>query len=207
MGVRDRRARQKQLLRQQILDAARELLVREGYDQLSMRRVADRIDYSPTAIYLHFKDKQELVFSLCEESFAKLVHELETLPGDYPDPLVRLRKGMERYVAFGLKNPNHYIPAFVLPPPADLDVKRQQVMLSPESSGMRALATLRDTIADGVKAKKLRKVDPDVAARSTWAALHGITSLLIVHDHFPWGDRDLVIQNLIDSLVDGLRRR
>ncbi len=207
MGVRDRRARHKQLLRQQILDAARELLVREGYDQLSMRRVADRIDYSPTAIYLHFKDKQELVFSLCEESFAKLARELETLADEYPDPLVRLRKGMERYVAFGLKNPNHYIPAFVLPPPADLDAKRQQAMLSPESSGMRALATLRDTIADGVKAKKLRKVDPDVAARSTWAALHGITSLLIVHEHFPWGGRDLVIQNLIDSLVDGLRRR
>jgi AcrR family transcriptional regulator len=207
MGVRDRRARHKQLLRQQILDAARELLVRDGYDQLSMRRVADRIDYSPTAIYLHFKDKQELVFSLCEESFAKLARELETLADEYPDPLVRLRKGMERYVAFGLKNPNHYIPAFVLPPPADLDAKRQQAMLSPESSGMRALATLRDTIADGVKAKKLRKVDPDVAARSTWAALHGITSLLIVHEHFPWGDRDLVIQSLIDSLVDGLRRR
>ena len=207
MGVRDRRARQKQLLRQQILDAARELLVREGYDQLSMRRVADRIDYSPTAIYLHFKDKQELVFSLCEESFARLVRELETLADEYPDPLVRLRKGMERYVAFGLKNPNHYLPAFVLPPPADLDVKRQQAMLSPESNGMRALATLRDTIAAGVRAKQLRKVDPEVAARATWAALHGITSLLIVHEHFPWGDRNKVIQNLVDSLVDGLRKR
>jgi AcrR family transcriptional regulator len=207
MGVRDRRARHKQLLRQQILDAARELLVRDGYDQLSMRRVADRIDYSPTAIYLHFKDKLDLVFSLCEESFAKLVHELETLADEYPDPIVRLRKGMERYVAFGLKNPNHYLPAFVLPPPADLDAKRQQAMLSPESSGMRALATLRDTIADGVRSKQLRKVDPDVAARSTWAALHGVTSLLIVHAHFPWGDRDKVIQNLIDSLIDGLRRR
>ena len=207
MGVRDRRARQKQLLRQQILDAARELLVREGYDQLSMRRVADRIDYSPTAIYLHFKDKQELVFSLCEESFARLVRELETLADEYPDPLVRLRKGMERYVAFGLKNPNHYLPAFVLPPPADLDVKRQQAMLSPDSNGMRALATLRDTIADGVRAKQLRKVDPEVAARATWAALHGITSLLIVHEHFPWGDRNKVIQNLVDSLVDGLRKR
>src|SRR5215467_14346635 len=124
MGVHDRRARQKQLLRQQILDAARELLVREGYDQLSMRRVAERIDYSPTAIYLHFKDKQELVFSLCEESFAMLVKELETLPRKYSDPIVRLRKGMERYVAFGLKNPNHYIPAFMLAPPADLDPTR-----------------------------------------------------------------------------------
>src|SRR5262249_4353132 len=147
MGVKDRRARQKQLLRQQILDAARELLVHEGYDQLSMRKVAERIDYSPTAIYLHFKDKQELVFSLCDESFARLVGDVETLADEYPDPVVRLRKGMERYIAFGLKNPNHYLPAFVLPPPADLDPKRRQANLLPESNAMRAFACLRDTIA------------------------------------------------------------
>ena len=206
MGVKDRRARQKQLLRQQILDAARELLVHEGYDQLSMRKVAERIDYSPTAIYLHFKDKQELVFSLCEESFAKLVRELETLPDEFPDPLVRLRKGMERYITFGLKNPNHYLPAFVLPSPADFDPKRRQAMVSPESYSMRAFACMHDTIAEGVKAKKLKKVDPDVAARSTWAAIHGITSLLIVHERFPWGDKQQVIQSLIDSVVDGLKR-
>jgi AcrR family transcriptional regulator len=204
MGVKDRRARQKQLLRQQILDAARELLVHEGYDQLSMRKVAERIDYSPTAIYLHFKDKQELVSSLCDESFARLVRELETLADDYPDPLVRLRKGMERYIAFGLKNPNHYLPAFVLPPPTDLDPRRQQVL--PESNAMRAFACLRDTIADGVKSKKLRKVDVEVAARSAWAAIHGITSLLIVHTRFPWGDKERVIQSVLDSVVDGLKR-
>jgi AcrR family transcriptional regulator len=207
MGVHDRRARQKQLVRQQILDAARELLIREGYDSLSMRRVAERIDYSPTAIYLHFRDKQELVFSLCEETFAKLVRELETLARDYPDPLIRLRKGLERYIAFGLKYPNHYIPAFVLPPPPDLDAKRLQSMHDPQSNGMRALATLRDTIADGVKAKKLRKVNPEVAARAAWAAIHGVTSLLITYPDFPWGDREAVVAGVVDALVEGLKRR
>lgn len=205
MGVRDRRARQKTLLRQQILDAARELLIRDGYDGLSMRRVAQRIDYSPTAIYLHFRDKQELVWSLCEETFARLVRELETLPAEFPDPLVRLRKGMERYVAFGLNHPDHYLPTFVLPNPPEGD-RRQREAAIHESSGMRALACLRDCIADGVRAKKLKKVDPDVAARAAWASLHGITSLLIVHDQFPWGDRDAVIRATIDTVVEGLKR-
>jgi AcrR family transcriptional regulator len=206
MGVRDRRARQKQLLRQQILDAARELLVREGYEALSMRRVAERIDYSPTAIYLHFKDKQELVFSLCEETFAKLVHELEGLAREFPDPLVRLRMGMERYIRFGLKYPNHYIPAFVLAPSPDIEAKRLEKMHSPDSPGMRALGTLRQTIADGVKAKKLRKVDPEVAARAVWASIHGITALLITYPEFPWGDPEAVIAGVLDSLIDGLKR-
>jgi AcrR family transcriptional regulator len=206
MGVRDRRARQKVLLRQQILDAARELLVRDGYASLSMRRVAERIDYSPTAIYLHFKDKQELVFSLCQETFARLIQELETLPREFADPLVQLRNGMERYIDFGLKYPDHYLAAFVLPTP-EIDPKRRKAVDSPESSGMRALGFLRDCIAACVKAKKIHRIDPEIGARATWAALHGITSLLIVHKHFPWGDREVVIDALLDALIDGLRPR
>lgn len=206
MGIKERRARQKTLLRQEILDAARELLIRDGYENLSMRRVAERIDYSPTAIYLHFKDKQELVSSLCQETFAKLVRELETLPKEYDDPIVQLRKGMERYIDFGLKHPDHYLPTFVLPTP-DLAEGREAAVHSPDSNGMRALDYLRDCIARGVRAKKLRRVDPDLAARATWAALHGITSLLIVHPQFPWGDRQKMVQAVIDSLVEGLRRR
>jgi AcrR family transcriptional regulator len=205
MGVRDRRARQKTLLRQQILDAARDLLVRDGYEKLSMRRVAERIDYSPTAIYLHFKDKQELVSSLCEESFGRLIRELETLDR-YTDPVVRLRHGMERYIAFGLKHPDHYLPTFVLPLPGHLDPKRREEMTSPASNGMRAFAFMRDCIADGVKARKLRKVDPELAARAAWAGIHGITSLLIVHDSFPWGDQKAVVSTVVDTLIEGLRR-
>jgi AcrR family transcriptional regulator len=207
MGAKDRRARQKTLLRQQILDAAREILIRDGYEKLSMRRVAERIDYSPTAIYLHFKDRQELVFSLCDETFARLVKEQEGIEAGHSDPIARLRKGMEGYIRFGLENPDHYVPAFVLPPPADLDKKRREAFMSPDSNGMRALAHLRDGIAKGIKAKKLRNIDPDVAARAAWAALHGITSLLIVYKNFPWGDRDALITATVDTILDGLRRR
>lgn len=71
---------------------------------------------------------------------------------------------------------------------------------------MKAFARLRDCIALGVKTKKLRKMDPEVAARATWAAVHGLTSLLIVHKDFPWGDREQVIDALLDSLVVGLQR-
>lgn len=205
MGIKERRARQKTLLRQEILDAARELLIRDGYENLSMRKVAERIDYSPTAIYLHFKDKQELVFSLCQETFARLVRELETLPDEISDPIVQLRAGMQRYIDFGLKHPDHYLPTFVLPAP-ELGERRKKAVQDQDSNGMRALRFLRDCIARGVKARKLRKVDPDVAARATWAAMHGITSLLITQKEFPWGDPERVIDALLDTLIQGMKR-
>ena len=206
MGVRDRRAREKHQLRQQILDAARDILVKEGVGALSMRKVADRIEYSPTAIYLHFEDKQDLLFQLCEETFARLVRELETLPTEYKDPLVRLRRGLERYVQFGLRHPQHYLTSFIVPNDMhdDAMVTRHQ---APESNGMRALGILREAVADCVRHKRIKAVDVDVATRALWAGVHGITSLLIVFDAFPWGDREAVVSQLIQTMVDGLRKK
>ena len=206
MSIQTRRARQKALLRQEIIDAARDILVREGYEQLSMRKVAERIEYSPTAIYLHFDDKRDLVFHVCEETFERLVKELESLESEFKDPLVRLRTGMQRYIDFGLRHPQHYLATFVAVPieqlPDDVATYR-----NPESNGMRALGILRSTVVACVDARRFRKVDPEVTTRALWAALHGVTSLLIQMPQFTWGDQKAVVSALIDSLMDGLRPR
>jgi AcrR family transcriptional regulator len=203
--IKDRKARQKQLLRQEILDAAREIFVKEGYGRLSMRRVADKIDYSPTAIYLHFRDKQDLVFSLCEESFGRLVRELEALDIDVEkDAVARLKLGLRRYVDFGLKNPQHYLATFVVPHEDRADPKVAAKTEGDNTMGMRALAILRARVAELASEKKLRRLDVDTATRALWSAIHGITSLLIVFPGFPWGDREAVIATVIDAAVDGL---
>ena len=206
MTIKDRKARHKQLLRQEILDAARDIFVKEGYGRLSMRHVADKIDYSPTAIYLHFRDKQELVFSLCEESFGRLVRELEALDSE-KDPGVRLKLGMRRYVDFGLKNPQHYLATFVVPHGDGTDPKLAAKFQGENTMGMRALAILRQRVEEYASAKKLRRLEVDTATRALWSAMHGITSLLIVLPAFPWGDSEAVIATVIDAAVDGLGSR
>lgn len=205
MGVRDRRAREKQHLRGQILDAARDILVTEGFGALSMRKVADRIEYSPTAIYLHFADKQALVAELCEETFSRLVREMASLPTESKDPLVCLRRGLHRYVHFGLTHPQHYLAAFVVPNDVTADDETRARLQSPDSSGMRALGILRQIVAECVRLKKLKRVDVDVTTRALWAGAHGITSLLIVYERFPWGEHDKVVSTLIDAMIAGLR--
>src|ERR1043165_5835116 len=105
MGTMERRTREKARLRQEILDAARAIFLEEGYDALTMRRVAKKIEYSPTAIYLYFKDKAELVQALCDETFAKLVKRLQDLSKKHTDPLAHLEAGLRAYIDFGLKNP------------------------------------------------------------------------------------------------------
>ncbi len=203
MTVQERRVRQKTLLRQEILDAARDILVREGHEGLSMRKVAERIDYSPTAIYLHFKDRDDLVYCVCEQLMAGLVKELQQVADRHADPLVALRKGLRRYVEFGLKHPQHYQATFGIPhghdPAEDARYRAAGTM------GMQAFGLLQYLVAECVKKKKLTKVNPHTASCALWAAVHGITSLLIVMPNFKWGDRDEVIDQLISTLVDGLR--
>src|SRR5208283_4116639 len=108
MGLTERRERQKLALRQEILTAARELFAKEGYENVSMRRIAEKIEYSPTTIYLYFRDKDELLHEMCAETFALLTRKLNKILGAEGDPVEKLRMGLKAYVEFGLKHPNHY---------------------------------------------------------------------------------------------------
>jgi AcrR family transcriptional regulator len=202
VGVKERRARQKGLLRQEILDAARDILAREGYDGLSMRKVADRIDYSPTAIYLHFKDRDDLVFCVCEELMAGLVHELQAVTDKNPDPLVALKKGLRRYIEFGLQHPEHYQATFGIS--HGNDPEKDARYLAPGTMSMQAFGFLPHLVGECVKQKKLAKVDVHLASCALWAGVHGITSLLIVMPNFKWGEPGRVIDQLLTTLIDGL---
>jgi AcrR family transcriptional regulator len=203
VGVRERRARQKSLLRQEILDAARDILVREGYDNLSMRKVADKIDYSPTAIYLHFKDRDELVFCVCEEFTAGLLKEMKEIIGRTPDPLAALRKMLRRYIEFGLANQQQYLATFVIPHANTPEVEAR--FTEPTTMSMQGFGLLVQVVGEGVRQKRLKRIDVEAATRALWAGVHGLTSLLIVMPRFDWGDRDRVIDQLVSMLVDGLR--
>src|SRR5215468_8594986 len=113
MGVRERRARQKESIREEILDAARTLFVKEGYEHVSIRKIAERIEYAPGTIYLYFRDKAEILERLCDETFAKLMQRMRAIHHDHSSPLEGLRRGLRTYIQFGIDNPNHYIVTFV----------------------------------------------------------------------------------------------
>jgi len=202
MGVKERRERQKKYLRQEILDAARELFVRDGYENVSMRRIADKIEYSPTTIYIYFKDKAELLEQVCKETFARLVQRLTKIMEQPGDPVERLKRGLLTYIEFGLQNPHHYRTTFMMPIPEVLDEKKLHQENSP---GMQAFSFLTQGVTDCIKAGKIREVNVELAAQTLWAGIHGITSLLIVHDHFPWVGREKVIHYTVDTLVAGLQ--
>jgi len=201
MGLKERKARQKKFLRQEILDAASELFVKDGYENVSMRRIADKIEYSPTTIYLYFKDKAELLEQVCQETFSRLSNLMGTLLGQSTDPVERLKKGLLAYVHFGLENPHHYRATFMMPIPAEFN---QEKLNQPDSPGMQAFDYLRRSVYDCISAGKFRDVDPELVSQTFWAGVHGITSLLITHEMcFPWVNREQVIHSMVYTLIAG----
>lgn len=165
-----------------------------------MRRIAEKIEYSPTTIYLYFRDKSELLDQICEETFARLVTQCDELKERIGprDPLALLLGGLRNYVQFGLDHPNHYKVTFLMDRGADAE-KLQRKM----DMGLRAFEQLRESVVECVRLGIFKNTDPDTASQALWAAAHGVTSLLIVHCDFPFIEREKLIDQTLGRMVAG----
>lgn len=187
MGVKERREREKSETRDKILDAARELFVSEGFEGVSMRRVAEKIEYSPTAIYVHFADKEELFHELCRQDFARL-QEVVASTETPLDPIERLRQIGRNYIEFGVKFRNHYVFMFMTPHPQhELDDKDREIVGNPE---VDAYALLKWAVHEAIKAGRLREevIDAELVSQTLWASVHGVISLDIAKGADSWVD-------------------
>ena len=193
--------KEKTALREDILDAARELFVSQGYENVSMRKIAERIGYSPTTIYLYFKDKSELLREICETTFAKLGDEIIESQHAGGSTIDILRRGMIAYIEFGLSNPHHYDVVFISPGekfigPNDFSYEG--------SMGQQAFDLMASSVTDCMAAGTIRDGDVATIAQTLWAGIHGATSLLITHEGFPWVDRKKLTDSVVDTLIAGI---
>ena len=200
MGISERKARARKDLRQQILETAEELFVREGYEKVTMRKIAGRIEYSPTTIYHHFTDKGELFACLLEGYHARLLAVMQEINSREEDPLAALKRGMRAYTEFGLANPSYYKLAFLNPP----EFKAESYLVE-GSKGTELFLTLRGSVERCIRQGLFRPMDAGLAAQILWTMNHGVTSLLISNPNFPWAEREALIDGVVDCALQGLR--
>lgn len=186
MGTRERRERERQDTRERILSAAREMFATEGYDAVTMRAIANRIEYTPTALYHHFPSKQALLTELCQTAFAQLAQVFLSISG-VQDPVERMYAVGRAYLRFAMENPAHYRFMFmtVLPEIEHSPEYLAEAVTSPESN---AYLFLRSACQAAIDAGRLRPeyTDADMVAQIMWASIHGLVSLRITKQHDKW---------------------
>lgn len=212
MGVVERRARDREALRAKILEATSRLMVTEGFESVSIRRIAEQIEYSPATIYLYFKDKAELIDAICQELFGQMIEVLGAAVARETDPIKRFRLGLRAYVEFGVSHPNHYLAVFGAP-----QHSRETVPSSDHSEahklGLEAFDILRQVIGGCISQGVLPAGDVETTSHAAWMCMHGITSLMIttyggpcpIFPEMTAADRDHLIDAALDLLVAGLQ--
>ena len=201
-----RREREKAEFREEVLTAARAIVLEEGYGALTMRKIAEAIDYAPGTIYLYFESRDAIAFELCRRGFEALYDALVPA-ASIADPQERVRELGRRYVSFGMENSETYRLIFMEDPDYASALFEEQAD-DPQSPGMKSLGLLVTAFSQARQLGRLTiDVAPDVLAEMIWASVHGIVALKITYDRFPRTQAGELLTALTDALFDGLFAR
>jgi AcrR family transcriptional regulator len=203
MGIAERRENDKQKMRSLILETAMKLFLKEGYERVTIRAIAQAIEYSPATIYLYFKDRNEILYALQTIGFEKLYKKQQELAA-IKDPWKRLRRHGKAYIEFALNNPEYYDLMFIMRGPAKKMKEKKKW-----EAGLRSYELLKTNIRECMAAGYLAKTNEDIATFAKWSFTHGIASL-IIRDRalmIPREHLGRVIDGAIDFMMEGMNRK
>jgi AcrR family transcriptional regulator len=200
LTTQKRRERYRSELRAETLAAARELIEEEGYEGLTIRKLAERMECSPMALYSYFSDKQALLTALALEGFDRLAKKLEAIVRR--EPLTALRKMLLDYVDYAEQNPVEYRILFLSVEPL-AEVKKTKRSMTEENPAFRALF---NCVSACIEAGVLQG---DAFAVSTvlWTGAHGAAALLITAQNFPFGSRRRYTEEVVATIISGAQAR
>jgi AcrR family transcriptional regulator len=200
VGVKERQEREREAVARAILDAARDLFVAEGYHNVSIRKIAERIEYSPAAIYSYFPSKDDIFFALAEEGFRIL---LTPGPhcGQHSDPLDAVRAPFWRMYEFSRSHPEYFALMF-------LDRTVPRISKSWERFGF--VREMRRQVGESIQ----RAIDaghfpsgthPDAIFRILLTAIHGAAVGRLCERAMPGEDSDALAHDTLEATLTGLR--
>lgn len=161
-------------MRRLIVDGARHLFVENGYEKVSIRNIAEAIEYSPATIYLYFKDKNEILYAVHQQAFGKMMEDFRPVM-TIEDPFERLIEMGRRYIQFAVENPELFDIMFIVTAPMEAIEFREEMW----NEGRIAFNMLVQVVQDCIRAGIFKVDDAEVASMMIWSNIHGYTALFI----------------------------
>lgn len=186
--------------RGEILEAAERIFVECGYEGATIRRIADEVGVSSTALYMHFRDKSEILHEICQCAFQRML-DVDLAIIERPVPAgEKVRSILDAYMTFAFENPNAYRLVFMTRPQ-----EAEEAQSVAQKLGRDVFDRFEACVNELADEGRL-KTTPKVAAQTLWAGCHGIVALLITKPYFDWAPRQALSQTMLDTLFEGLVR-
>jgi AcrR family transcriptional regulator len=199
MGIRERQSRERDTVRRKILNAARTLFLNESYANVSMRKIAEQIEYSPGAIYSYFTSKEDIFFALAEEGLQIVRAHCAAASGS--TPLERVRDVFWRFYTFSKEQPEYFSLIFV-----DSAVPRISRDWERFSSMRELRHEVEQDIQQCIDEGTFQRIEsPGAVFRLLWTAAYGVAVFRLSHRLAPGEDSDALAHDLLDATIAGLR--
>ncbi len=202
--TKSKRVERKEEIRKKILDVAKDLFLKHGYESVSIRKIADKVGISPTTIYLYYQDKSDVIYALHQEGFKALAIQFAALK-NVEDPFERLKAMGRNYIDFSLRNPDFYQLMFMIKDPIEF-VERN--CASEWEEGEEAFGAMLATVADCKEHGYFGKLDLHSIALHIWFVVHGICSLKlqghldhVVKSHIQEGKDAYALDDAFETLI------
>ena len=173
MAISDRKLREKEDLKKRILEAAKALFLEKGFEATSMRNIAERVEFSPTTLYLYYKDKNDIVYALHQEGFKLLAQQFKDV-AHIDQPYERMKTMARIYLQFADENPDFYELMFVRQGPI-LHVQKHNS--DDWEEGSRTYNVLYENVVACQKEGFFKNLLPHNVSLIIWSTLHGMCTL------------------------------
>ncbi|MGF7218463.1 AcrR family transcriptional regulator [Spirosoma lacussanchae] len=203
MGILERKEREREEMRRLILEAAQKLFLANGYEKVSIRNIADEIEYSPATIYLYFKDKNELFFALHQQAFRKLINEFAPI-AHLQTPMDKLEEMGRLYIRFAFENPELFDLMFIMNAPMDAIECREDIW----DDGHQAFQVLQNVVQECIDSGAIQHPDAERAGLMIWSTVHGLAALFLRKRMMIFGEerKKTLMDEAYDLFVQTIRK-
>lgn len=190
----------------EIMAAARELFLKDGVANTSIRKIASRLGLSSTSIYVYFRDKDDLLLQLCAQTFERMLERFRAVEDDPENPFARLRQLMSTYCEFALSHPDEYRLTYFVERPHVYEAVPREIPTpdSPYYYGVASFHMVVDVLNQLKERGYIVCDDPFLTAQILWTSVHGFVSALLAMPEFPWYPLEQMLDELARVILLGL---
>ena len=202
--TKERQLRKQEEIRNIILEAARDIISREGVKGLSIRKITNAIEYSPAIIYHYFKDKNEIVETLVGEGYKRILDSLTMTKRNEREPEKEIKEVFTNYVKAALDNKNEYMAIMLNDDPI---LKQKTTILEKGiSQRSRTMGILCEVIKRGINQGRFADCDVELTAQVMWTSTFGLIIKLMVEKDIPQEQINNLIENHFRILFYGIMK-